>query len=196
MNLKNVGEGRSMLLVEDDEALRNRLSSALARRGFEVSGAPNVQSVLERGPQDAPELALVDLRLPDGNGLTVVEHLHQLKAHINIVVLTGYGSIATALEAIRRGATWFLTKPADADDVLAAFARGDEGLREALGLAPFEIAADVPPPYQAPSLARMEWEHIQRVLQDCGGNISHAADALGIHRRSLQRKLAKRPNLR
>ena len=196
MSLKSVGEGRSLLLVEDDEALRARLSTALTRRGFEVSGLSTVKAACERNAQDAPELALVDLRLPDGHGITVVDHLHQIEPRTNIVVLTGYGSIATALDAVRRGATWFLTKPANADDVLAAFARGDEGLREALGLPAFELTGDVPPPYQAPSLARMEWEHIQRVLGDCGGNISHAADALGIHRRSLQRKLAKRPNLR
>lgn len=196
MSPPRVGEGRTLLLVEDDEALRARLAAALTRRGFDVAAVATVKAACERTTLDAPELALVDLRLPDGNGIAVVDHLHAIEPRTNVVVLTGYGSIATALDAVRRGATWFLTKPADADDVLAAFARGDEGLREALGLPPFEIAADMPPPYRAPSLARMEWEHIQRVLTDCGGNVSHAADALGIHRRSLQRKLAKRPNLR
>ena len=196
MSPPRVGEGRTLLLVEDDEALRARLAVALTRRGFDVSAVATVKAACERTAADAPELALVDLRLPDGNGITVVDHFHAIEPRTNVVVLTGYGSIATALDAVRRGATWFLTKPADADDVLAAFARGDEGLREALSLPPFEIAADGPPPYRAPSLARMEWEHIQRVLTDCGGNVSHAADALGIHRRSLQRKLAKRPNLR
>jgi two-component system response regulator RegA len=190
----SVGEGRTLLLVEDDEALRVRLAAALKRRGFEVTAVGTVADALTHA--DAPELALVDLRLPDGDGLSIVRHLHEVDPRTNIVVLTGYGSIATALDAVKRGATWFLTKPADADDVLAAFARGDEGLREALGLPPFEAAGDAPPPYRAPSLARMEWEHIQRVLADCGGNVSHAADALGIHRRSLQRKLARRPNLR
>jgi two-component system response regulator RegA len=196
MSPPRVGEGRTLLVVEDDEALRSRLTAALTRRGFDVSAVTTVKAACDRTATDAPELALVDLRLPDGNGITVVDHLHAIEPRTNVVVLTGYGSIATALDAVRRGATWFLTKPADADDVLAAFARGDDGLREALGLPPFEIAADGPPPYRAPSLARMEWEHIQRVLTDCGGNVSHAADALGIHRRSLQRKLAKRPNLR
>ena len=196
MSPPRIGEGRTLLIVEDDEALRSRLTAALTRRGFDVSAVTTVKAACDRTATDAPELALVDLRLLDGNGITVVDHLHAIEPRTNVVVLTGYGSIATALDAVRRGATWFLTKPADADDVLAAFARGDEGLREALGLPPFEIAADMPPPYRAPSLARMEWEHIQRVLTDCGGNVSHAADALGIHRRSLQRKLAKRPNLR
>lgn len=196
MSAARIGEGRALLLVEDDEALRARLSTAFTRRGFEVSVAASVKAACARTAADAPELALVDLRLPDGDGLAVVDHLHEIEPRTIIVVLTGYGSIATALDAVHRGATWFLTKPADVDDVLAAFARGDEGLRETLGLPPVDAPASAPVAYRAPSLARMEWEHIQRVLNDCGGNISHAADALGIHRRSLQRKLAKRPNLR
>lgn len=196
MSAPRVGDGRSLLLVDDDEALRGRLAAALTRRGFDVIPVGGVAEACARAAADPPELALVDLRLPDGSGITVLDSLRALDARTNVVVLTGYGSIATALDAVRRGATWFLTKPADADDVLTAFARGDEGLREALGLPPFVRAADEPPPYRAPSLARMEWEHIQRVLADCGGNVSHAAEALGIHRRSLQRKLAKRPNLR
>lgn len=191
-----VGEGRSLLFVEDDEALRGRLAQALRRRGFEVTAVGTAAEARAEAARESPELALLDLRLPDEDGLALAASLHALDPRTLIVILTGYGSIPTALEAVRVGVTWFITKPADADDVLAAFARGDEGLREALGLPPFEIAADMPPPYRAPSLARMEWEHIQRVLTDCGGNVSHAADALGIHRRSLQRKLAKRPNLR
>ena len=145
---------------------------------------------------ESPELALVDLRLPDGDGITVVRRLHERDPRTNVVVLTGYGSIATALEAVRRGATWFLTKPADADEVLRAFARGDEDLRQALGLPSFDDGGGQAPPYQAPSLDRMEWEHIQRVLADCGGNVTHAAEALRIHRRSLQRKLSRRPGIR
>lgn len=188
-----VGEGRSLLVVEDDEALRARLAVAMTRRGFEVRAVGTVEEALVAARRDTPELALVDLRLPDGDGLQVVRALHELDPRTNIVVLTAYGSIPTALDAVKRGATWFLTKPADAAEVLVAFARGDEGLREALGLPPFEDMAGAEPPYHAPSLDRMEWEHIQRVLADCGGNVSHAAEALGIHRRSLQRKLARRP---
>lgn len=190
MSVERVGDGRSLLLVEDDRGLRDRLSAALRRRGFEVIGVATAAEALALA--ESPELALVDLRLPDQDGLSVVRRLHERDPRTNIVVLSGYGAIATALEAVRRGATWFLAKPADADEVLVAFARGDEGLREALRLPPWD--ADAPaPPYRAPSLDRMEWEHIQRVLADCGGNITHAADALGIHRRSLQRKLSRRP---
>ncbi len=192
MSARSPGDGRSLLLVEDDEGLRGRLAQALRRRGFEVTEAASVAEALAGA--ESPELALVDLRLPDGDGLTVVRALHERDPRTSVVVLSGYGSIPTALEAVRRGAVWFLSKPVDTDDVLRAFARADEGLREALGLPPWD--ADTPlPPHRAPSLDRMEWEHIQRVLADCGGNVTHAADALGIHRRSLQRKLARRPSL-
>jgi two-component system response regulator RegA len=189
-----VGEGESLLVVEDDELLRERVCAALTRRGFDVSQAPSVAAARAMVAKESPEMALVDLRLEDGSGLDLVREIHQADPATRIVVLTGYGSIATALEAMARGATWYLTKPAHADDILMAFARGDEDLRERLGLPPF--GESEAPPYRAPSLARLEWEHIQRVLVDCGGNITHAADALGIHRRSLQRKLQKRPNPR
>jgi two-component system response regulator RegA len=190
MSAQRPGDGRTLLLVEDHEGLQERLALALRRRGFEVAVASTAAEALSQA--ESPELALVDLRLPDADGLSVVRHLHERDPRTNIVVLSGYGSIPTALEAVRRGATWFLSKPADADEVLMAFARGDEGLREALGLPPWEAESPAPP-YRAPSLDRMEWEHIQRVLADCGGNITHAAEALGIHRRSLQRKLSRRP---
>ena len=116
--------------------------------------------------------------MPGKSGLELVKALLEMDPHTKIVVLTGYGSIATAIGAVRLGATHYLSKPADADDIVAAFARGD-----APPLAPTDVD------YQAPSLARAEWEHINRVLSDCGGNISEAARRLGIHRRSLQRKL-------
>lgn len=191
--MNRVGDGRSLLLVEDHEGLQVRLATALRRRGFEVAAVSTVAEALAW--PESPELALVDLKLPDGDGLSVVRHLHERDPRTNIVVLSGYGSIPTALEAVRRGAVWFLSKPADADEVLCAFARGDEGLREALGLPPWgeDVAL---PPYRAPSLDRLEWEHIQQVLADCGGNITHAAEALGLHRRSLQRKLSRRPSAR
>ncbi len=190
------GDGRTLLLVEDDEALQVRLGAALRRRGFEVIAARSAEEAVRASRTDSPELALVDLRLPDGDGIGVVRRIHEADPTTNIVVFTGYGSIATALEAVKVGASWFLTKPADADEILAAFARGDETLREALGLPAFDAPNDNPPAHSPPSLARVEWEHIQRVMADCGGNVSHAAKALGIHRRSLQRKLGRKPNLR
>jgi two-component system response regulator RegA len=120
--------------------------------------------------------------MPGRSGLELLQALLAIDPATKIVVLTGYGSIATAIDAVRLGATHYLPKPADADDIVAAFARG-----ESPPLEPPE------PDYQAPSLARAEWEHINRVLSDCGGNISEAARRLGIHRRSLQRKLQKYP---
>ncbi len=176
----------TLLVVDDDDVFRPRLARALESRGFEVWQATGPLQALAIAREHAPELALVDLRMPDGSGLDLVRDLLATEPCTNIVVLTGYGSIATALEAVRRGATHYLTKPADVDEILAAFARKD-------------LPADADPPeveVEAPSLARMEWEHIQRVLTDCHGNISHAAERLGLHRRSLQRKLAKYPVMR
>ena len=173
---------RSLLIVEDDDVLRPRLARAFRERGFEVREAPDVDAAIESARSDPPEYALVDLRLGSRSGLEVVRALVELDPATAIVVLTGYGSIATALEAVRLGATHYLTKPADVDEVLAAFTRG-----AAEGLAA---------PESTPTLARVEWEHINRVLADCGGNVSQAARILGIHRRSLQRKLAKYPTPR
>ena len=130
----------------------------------------------------SPEFAVVDLKMPGKSGLELVKALREIDPSTKTIVLTGYGSIATAIDAVRLGATYYLSKPADADDIVAAFARG-----EAPPLEPPDIE------YKAPSLARAEWEHINRVLSDCGGNISEAARRLGIHRRSLQRKLQKYP---
>jgi two-component system, response regulator RegA len=172
----------TILLVDDDDTFRRRLARALAERGFVVREARDGESALASARDESPELALVDLRMPGPSGLDVVKALHALDASTKIVVLTGYGSIATALDAVRLGATHYLTKPADVEEILAAFARGD-------GDAPVEAALS----FEAPSLARVEWEHIQRVLHDCEGNISEAARRLGIHRRSLQRKLSKNP---
>jgi two-component system, response regulator RegA len=177
---------RSLLIVEDDDVLRPRLARAFRERGFEVREAPDVDTALEAARSDPPEFALVDLRLGTRSGLEVVRGLADLDAATAIVVLTGYGSIATALEAVRLGATHYLTKPADVDDLLAAFARGAGGTA---------VASDATPD-STPTLARVEWEHINRVLSDCGGNVSQAARILGIHRRSLQRKLAKYPTPR
>lgn len=171
---------QSVLVVEDDEAFRTMLVGALERRGYDAHGVGDGATALEWARRDSPEMAVVDLRLPDQSGLDVVRGLKAIDPSTSVIVLTGYGSIATALEAIRLGASHYLTKPTDADRVLEAFELG-------LASRPREIAADTP------SLARVEWEHIQRVLADCGGNVSEAARALSMHRRSLQRKLAKRP---
>ena len=172
----------SVLVVDDDTVFRNRLARAFRERGFQVSEAADWDGAMAAAAEDTPELAVVDLRLPEKSGLEVVRDLKGLDPATNIVVLTGYGSIATALESLRLGATHYLTKPVDTDQILAAFHRG--------GVAEFPAPADS---FATPSLARVEWEHIQRVLVESGGNITQAARALGIHRRSLQRKLSKRP---
>jgi two-component system response regulator RegA len=177
-----IADGQSFLIVDDDRVLRERLARALRARGYDVRTAADYGEALQVAAAEPPELALVDLRIPGGSGLDVVRELKKLEPATKIVVLTGYGSIATAIEAVRIGATYYLAKPADADEILAAFTRDDA--------APAPAAQNEP---LAPSLARAEWEHINRVLADCGGNISEAARRLGIHRRSLQRKLQKHP---
>jgi two-component system response regulator RegA len=169
-------DGRSLLIVDDDTAFRERLVRAMRDRGYEAAGVADYPSAIDAAREDSPELALVDLRLPGESGLSVVRDLKALDASTVVVVLTGYGSIATAVESMKLGAASYLTKPANADQIVAAF----DGTQP---------ADDT----QAPSLARVEWEHIQRILADCGGNVSQAARVLNIHRRSLQRKLAKRP---
>lgn len=175
----------TVLLVDDDAVLRGRLALAFSRRGFEVREAGDRDAAVASAGDDSPEYAVVDLRLPGEGGLEVVRALHGIDPETRIVVLTGYGSIATALEAVRRGAVHYLQKPADLDELLAAFERG-----AAPATGPLPVPAlDA----ETPSLARAEWEHIQRVLADVDGNISEAARRLGIHRRSLQRKLQKYP---
>lgn len=170
----------TILIVEDDDAFRAILVSALEARGYEARGVADARSAIEAAREDSPEMAVVDLRLGDDSGLDVVRELKAIDASTSIVVLTGYGSIATALESIRLGAVHYLTKPTDPDRILAAFDRG-------LAARPRDL------PIQTPSLARVEWEHLQRVLTDCDGNVSEAARQLGMHRKSLQRKLAKFP---
>jgi two-component system response regulator RegA len=173
----------SILIVDDDHVLRERLARAFRDRGYDVRTADGTDAAVAAAREDSPELAVVDLRMPGAGGLELVRELRTLDPATRIVVLTGYGSIATTIEAMRLGATYYLPKPADVDDILAAFARG-----EAPPLAP---AADLLA--EAPTLARAEWEHINRVLADAGGNVSEAARRLGLHRRSLQRKLQKYP---
>jgi two-component system response regulator RegA len=180
---------RSVLVVEDDPVLRQRLARAFRDRGYDVREAGDHETALAAAREDAPEYAVVDLRMPGPSGIEVVRGLLALDPATVAVVLTGYGSIATAIEAVKAGAAHYLTKPANVDEIIAAFERGGRG--------PGEIAPDdegtVTRPPLPPTLARVEWEHINRVLSDCGGNVSKAARLLGIHRRSLQRKLNKFP---
>ncbi|MEO5823020.1 MAG: response regulator [Vicinamibacteraceae bacterium] len=180
MNIPDVlqTEPRTLLVVDDDECFRTRLVQAFRDRGFAAAGAASYDEAVTAARADSPELAVVDLKLADRTGLEVVRALKAIDTTTNIVVLTGYGSIATAVESVRLGATHYLSKPADADQILGAFE----------GETPTASPAAV-----VPTLARVEWEHIQRVLTDCDGNVSHAARLLGLHRRSLQRKLSKNP---
>ncbi len=170
----------TLLLVDDDKTFAEVLGEALGERGYAVTVAHNVPDGMAAASRESPEYAVVDLRMPGPSGLELVRHLQQLDENTRIVVLTGYASIATAVEAIKLGATHYLSKPADADEIVAAFARA-------------EGRADTPVSERPLSVARVEWEHIQKVLNDCGGNISEAARRLNMHRRTLQRKLAKRP---
>jgi two-component system response regulator RegA len=170
----------TVLVVEDDDVFRTLLMNAFRDRGYEAQGAADGASAIRAAQQESPEMAVVDLRLPDRSGLDVVRDLKAIDASTAIVVLTGYGSIATALESVRLGAVHYLTKPTDADRILAAFQHG-------LASRPRDL------PIEPPSLADVEWEHVNRVLTDCDGNVSEAARRLGIHRRSLQRKLQKYP---
>ena len=174
-----------VLVVDDDDVFRNRLCRALVQRNWDATGAASGEEALTIARERSPDLVLVDLRMPGMGGLDVVQELRAIDSSMAVIVLTGYGSIPTTISAMKRGADHYMSKPADADQMLAAY----ESLRSATEEAP-EIPAMVP------SLARVEWEHMQRVMADCGGNISQAARLLGIHRRSLQRKLAKYPPVR
>lgn len=176
----NEGAGQRILVVDDDDILRSALGRAFRRRGFEVQEAESVAKAKAAIDASVPAFAVVDLKLPDGSGLEVVESLHAASKAARMVVLTGYASIATAVEAVKLGATNYIMKPASADEILRA-------LEEA------EPDPQVPIAEPPVSVARLEWEHIQRVLAEHDGNISATARALRMHRRTLQRKLAKRP---
>ena len=175
-------DGASLLIVEDDDALRERLHRAFAHRGLDVRAAASAAEALAAAALDPPELALVDLRIGDASGLDLIPALRALDPGTRIVVLTGYGSVATAVHAVRLGATHYLTKPADADEILAAF---EVEAADAANVSHKD--------WRPMSLDRVEWEHISRVLVDCGGNVSEAARLLRVHRRTLQRKLGKFP---
>jgi two-component system response regulator RegA len=170
----------AILLVDDDEVFRERLARALRARGYEVATAAGHDEALSAAEARPPEFAVVDLRMPGLSGLSLIGPLHARAPAARIVVLTGYGSITSAVEALRAGAHDYLSKPVDADQILAALT--GEPARPA--------EATTPP---TPTLARAEWEHIQRILADCQQNISEAARRLGITRRTLQLKLKKYP---
>lgn len=172
----------NFLIVDDDPAFTRVLARAMTRRGFEVQVARDVPSALVLAQQQPPQLATVDLKMDGPSGLSLIPQLKRLNPEIRILVLTGYASIATTVEAIKAGAHNYLPKPADADQILRALDMNGE-------LAP----ADADIPDTPMSVNRLEWEHIQKVLHEHDGNISATARALGMHRRTLQRKLAKHP---
>ena len=169
-----------ILVADDDATYCSVLAPALKKRGFEVYTAHDAESAYGIAERALPEYAVVDLKMPGDSGLILIERLKALDAEMRIVLLTGYASIATAVEAIKLGAVYYLVKPVDADEIVKSFARtsGDAG---------------VPVEEEKFSVDRLEWEYIQRTVQECGGNISAAARCLHMHRRTLQRKLQKRP---
>ncbi|HUV32401.1 MAG TPA: ActR/PrrA/RegA family redox response regulator transcription factor [Devosiaceae bacterium] len=169
---------RSLLLVEDDKSFLTRLERAMERRGFDVVTADSVASGLAAVRAAPPAYAVVDMRLGDGNGLDVVSSLKAVRADARVVVLTGYGNIATAVTAVKLGAVDYLAKPVDADDVFKALMADDQLKSE--------------PPENPMSADRVRWEHIQRVYELCDRNVSETARRLNMHRRTLQRILAKR----
>ena len=174
------GDRSSLLLVDDDVAFCRVLTRALERRGFAVTSAHSSIAAQQAAGADPPEYAVVDLNLAGDSGLLLIPGLLALEPATRILVLTGYASIATAVEAIKLGAVNYLPKPADADQIVAALAATGGAAGAAINQRPL-------------SVNRLEWEHIQRVLRDNDGNISATARQLGMHRRTLQRKLAKRP---
>ncbi len=174
----NMGADRTLLLVDDDDSFVKRLAKAMDKRGFSTETAESVAAGRAIALTRPPAYAVVDLRLEDGNGLDVVEALREKRPDCQIVVLTGYGAIATAVAAVKIGAIDYLSKPADADDITnALLARGE---------------ALPPPPENPMSADRVRWEHIQRVYEMCERNVSETARRLNMHRRTLQRILAKR----
>jgi two-component system response regulator RegA len=170
-----------ILVVDDDEVFRERLCRAFQDRGCEAHEARAATETIEMARTVSPDLVLLDLKMPGVGGLDLIQGIKKLDMTITVIILTGYGSIATAMQASKLGADHYLSKPADAEQILAAYANLKVNSTE----------KHTPP--AVPSLARVEWEHIQRVLSDCSGNITQAAKLLGIHRRSLQRKLLKYP---
>lgn len=172
------GDDHSLLIVDDDKPFLTRLARAMEQRGFDVDTADSVAEATRKARSNPPAFAVVDMRLGDGNGLDVIEAIHERRADSRAVILTGYGNIATAVTAVKLGAIDYLSKPADADDVYAALTR-----------MPGEKAV---PPENPMSADRVRWEHIQRIYESCDRNVSETARRLNMHRRTLQRILAKR----
>ncbi len=172
------GEDVSLLIVDDDGPFVQRLARAMEKRGFDVETAQSVSEANGKVRAAPPAYAVVDMRLEDGNGLTVIEKIRKTRPQARTVVLTGYGNIATAVTAVKLGAIDYLSKPADADEIFAALTQSPDEMAE--------------PPENPMSADRVRWEHIQRVYELCDRNVSETARRLNMHRRTLQRILAKR----
>lgn len=175
---KNLPADRTLLILDDDAPFRTRLGRALTERGFTVSAVATVAEAKDIARLNPPAFAVLDMRLDDGNGLDVVDSLHKYRNDCKVIMLTGYGNIATAVAAVKAGAVDYLAKPADADDIVNALL--------AVG------GQSAAPPENPMSADRVRWEHIQRVYELCGHNVSETARRLNMHRRTLQRILAKR----
>ena len=175
---EQLGEDRSLLIVDDDKPFLTRLARAMEGRGFDVDSAESVEEALLKVKSAAPAYAVVDMRLGDGNGLDVVSAIREKRSDSRAVILTGYGNIATAVTAVKLGAIDYLAKPADADDIYSALTRTKN--------------EKIEPPENPMSADRVRWEHIQRVYEMCDRNVSETARRLNMHRRTLQRILAKR----
>ena len=169
---------KTLLIVDDDNPLRDRLARAMEKKGFKVAQAENVKTGINQAKNTPPAFAVVDLRLGDGSGLTVVKEIRKLKKNSRIVMLTGYGNIPTAVAAVKAGAIDYIPKPADADDVENALLASPE--------------SKAIPPENPMSADRVKWEHINRVFELCNRNVSETARRLKMHRRTLQRILSKR----
>lgn len=178
---EDTAEQPTLLIVDDDKTFCDVLARAMTKRGFSVQITHNIDDAVEKAEAMAPEYAIVDLKLSNESGLVLVEKLKALDPGTRIVMLTGYASIATAVEAIKLGATHYLAKPVDADEIMAAFERTSG-------------EADTPISANPLSVGRLEWEYIHRILVENDNNISVTARILNMHRRTLQRKLAKKPH--
>ena len=169
---------KTLLIVDDDNPLRDRLARAMEKKGFKVAQAENVKTGINQAKNTPPAFAVVDLRLGDGSGLTVVKEIRKFKKNSRIVMLTGYGNLPTAVAAVKAGAIDYIPKPADADDVENALLASPE--------------SKAVPPENPMSADRVKWEHINRVFELCNRNVSETARRLKMHRRTLQRILSKR----
>ncbi|MEI7703658.1 MAG: response regulator [Deltaproteobacteria bacterium] len=172
-------EPSSLLLVDDDDLVRRTLAQVLARRGFSVTAVSNGAAALEQARNSPPRFAVLDLSMPGMNGIELLRELRTISPATRVLILTGYGSIATAIEATRLGAVEYLTKPADPNTVVKALFGGNP--------------VDHVDTDETPTFAEAEWEHIKRVLGDCDGNLTRAAEKLDVNRRTLHRKLRRRP---